>query len=79
MNDFKLLLHARMRGYKLAAEFKHGCCDSTDRARVAYWLVRVCMSGAPTATADATAEFQSRGLALNKFLTYMHNCASRAR
>lgn len=32
------------------------------------------MSGEPTATADATAEFQSRGAALNKFLTYIHTC-----
>lgn len=32
------------------------------------------MPGEPTATADATAEFQSRGAALNKFLTYIHTC-----
>jgi len=49
------------RGYKLATELSRQC-DSIG------WGEFACLAQ-PTATADATAEFQSRGLVLNKFLT----------
>lgn len=61
----------------------HSWCNGTNGGSVGASLRATRKPTAPTpataaATTASTAEFQSRGLALNEFLTYIPNCATCA-